>query len=184
MTIGIDIDDTMTNSSELIMEYAKKYFRSDDENYINSILRSSKIDNELESFYNEHLPEMISKYTLKENVRDVIMRLKDNGNKIIVITARGYTVKKDLEKITHDYFSKHDLTVDKMIFMDREKINSCIENNVDLMIDDSITILNNIKARGIQTLLFTSICNKDVETDLNRVETWLELEHYINNLLV
>lgn len=184
MTIGIDIDDTMTNSSELIMEYAKKYFRSDDDDFINDILRSSKIDNQLESFYNEYLPEMISKYTLKDNVRDVIGRLKSNGHKIIIITARGYTIKKDLEKITHDYFERHDLSVDKMIFMARDKLDSCIENKVDLMIDDSITVLNNIRASGIRTLLFTSICNKNIQTDLDRVESWLELEKYINDLML
>ena len=117
MVIGIDIDDTITNSSELIMEYAKRFFESDDINIVNDILRAPKIEGKLLEFYHKYLPEMIERYTVKENAVEVINRLKENGFKIIIITARGYTITQgNLDIITIDYFNKHGIMADEIIF--------------------------------------------------------------------
>ncbi len=181
MTIGLDIDDTMTNSSKLIIEYAKKYFETNDVTKIKEIL-SKKIEGKLLDFYNEYLPEMMASYTLKENVKEVIDGLRQNGHKIIIITARGHSVKKGLIDITKEYFKKHNIVVDKMIFEKTEKTAECINNNIDIMIDDSIKVLNELKEKNIKTLLFTSENNINCDTDINRVNNWLELESYINEL--
>jgi uncharacterized HAD superfamily protein len=181
MVIGLDIDDTITNSSELVMEYAKKYFNSTNEDYTNSILHAETIDGELLDFYYKYLLELMKNYTLKENVKDVIDRLKLKGHKIIVITARAYTVQAGLIEITIDYFEKHNIVVDKMIFKSIDKLNACLENKVDIMVDDSISVLNTLKNTNIKTLLFSSVNNKNQETDLIRINSWLELEKYIDN---
>jgi uncharacterized HAD superfamily protein len=182
MTIGIDIDDTITNSSELIIEYAKKYFASDDINLINDLLHGNNITSKMTAFYDKYLLKLLSSYSIKESVKDVIDRLRLKGHKIILISARGYKVKVGQIKVTKDYLKKHNIKTDKMIFKARDKVKACLENNVDLMIDDSVKVLENLKSSGINTLLFTSISNKDIKTNITRVESWLELELYINKV--
>jgi len=182
MTIGLDIDDTITESSKLQIEYVKKHFNVDDANIVKEIL-GGEIKGELLRFYEAHLGEMVANYELKANAKEVVDRLRKNGHKIVIITARGYTkTKNDIMKITEEYFKKHHINVDKIIFNKLYKEDASLENKIDLMIDDSINTLEKIRARGIKTLLFTSISNKDIITDINRVDNWLELENYINNL--
>ena len=183
MVIGIDIDDTITNSSELIMEYARSFFKLDDINLINNILNAPKIEGQLLEFYSKYLPEMIEKYTVKDNAVEVINRLKDKGYKIVIITARGYTVTHDnLDVITIEYFSKHGIHADEIIFKTVNKRDVCIEKNIRVLVDDSIKTLESLKDTEIEPILFDSIINKDTSTDIKRVYSWLELEEQISLL--
>lgn len=179
MTIGIDIDDTMTNSTELIMDYAKEYFNETSESKIIKLL-SSKLEGKLLEFYMEKLPILATKYTLKDNAIDVINRLRKNGYKVIVITARGHSTFDGLIDITKNYFKDNQIEVDDIIFKCGNKNKACLENNVDIMIDDSINTLNELT--GAKKLLFSSVVNKAIDTDINRVYNWLELESYIYSL--
>lgn len=182
MNIGLDIDDTMTNSSELMIKYAKKYFNTTDEEVINKLLHTKMSKEEVFDFYNQYLPELMGKYELKENVKEVIDNLRIKGHKIIIITARGRTIKKGLEEITKKYLKKHKIEVDDMIFGEVDKAAICLENNIDIMIDDSIAILEKVKASGIKPLLFSSISNQTSDTNIDRVNNWIELETYIDNI--
>lgn len=185
MVIGIDIDDTITNSSELIIEYAKKHFKSDDIDIINNILNVSKIDGELLQFYSKYLSEMIERYTVKDNAAKVIKRLREKGYKVVIITARGHTVTQDnLELMTTNYFNKHGIEVDEIIFRTKNKKEICIEKNIKIMVDDSINVLESLNDTNITPVLFNSIFNKDINTDIKRVDNWLELEKYISILEV
>ena len=47
------------------------------------------------------------------------------------------------------------------------------------MIDDSVKNCMDIAAGGIPTLLFTSSVNQDADTDLDRVDDWIQLEAYV-----
>lgn len=182
MTIGLDIDDTITESSKLQIEYAKKHFNVDDVDIVRKIL-NGEVKGELFNFYNINLGKMIVNYELKANVKEVIDRLRNNGHKVIVITARGYTEFNDnIAFITESYFNKHDIKFDKIVFNKLHKDEACVENGIDIMIDDSISTLEKIAAKGIKTLLFNSISNRKIKTNINRVDNWLELENCINNL--
>ena len=145
MTIGVDIDDTITNSHELIIKYAKEYFCTDDMVFINNIFHVAKIDNELFSFYDKYIVKMINEYTLKDNIKEVIERLSEKGHNVIIITARFYTPFDGVIEATKNYFKKHKFNVDKIVFRDKSKVKACKENKVDLMIDDSIEIVKKLK---------------------------------------
>lgn len=179
MRIGIDIDDTMTNTTELMIDYAKEYFNETSENKIITLL-NSKIEGKIYDFYMEYLPIMAVKYSLKENVIEVINRLREKGYKVIVITARGHSTFDGMIDITKEYFKRNNIVVDDCIFKCGDKNNACIENNIDIMIDDSISTLN--KLTNTKKLLFTSIVNQDIDIDINRVSNWLEVESYIYSL--
>lgn len=183
MVIGIDIDDTITNSSELIIEYAKKYFKTNERDTINNILNVPKIEGEVLTFYSKYLSEMVERYTVKDNAVEVIKRLREKGYKIVIITARGHTVIQDnLELITTNYFKKHGIEVDEIIFKTKNKKEICIEKNIKIMVDDSISVLESLKDTKTTPVLFNSVFNEDISTDIKRVDNWLELEKYISIL--
>ena len=182
MVIGIDIDDTMTDTSELIMVNAKKYFNRDDEEFIYEILHLKNLDDNLLNFYKKYLPNMLENYKLKDNVKEVIDRLREKGNKVIVITARGNSFDMGQVESTNEYFKKHNIIVDDIIMKEKDKKPVCKKMNVDIMIDDSISVLESLKDSSTKPLLFSSIGNQNQDVDFDRVDNWLDLERYITNL--
>ncbi len=51
------------------------------------------------------------------------------------------------------------------------------------MIDDAIKHCESVERVGIRAILFTSLVNKDKETNLKRVKNWKELEKEINEFI-
>ena len=128
-TIGIDIDDTITNTFEKAEEYLINHIEyiSYDELYEGKTERAINFAKErLETIQRECLP--------KEHAIEVIKRLKDKGYKIIIITARGSELKYDHEKITKDYFKKYNIPYDDMIFSSINKGLDCKNNNIDILL--------------------------------------------------
>ena len=180
MRIGIDIDDTITNTSEVMIEYAKKWFQTDDDSLIEKVVHGD-YDPKIDDFYLKNLYEMVDKYTVKENVKDVIDRLRKKGHKIIIITARGDYLNGLMEK-TDEYLKDNNILVDKIVYGAVEKLSPCISEKIDLMIDDSLRVQETLAKNNIDTLVFTSVSNKNIPTNLKRVNNWLEIEDYINNI--
>jgi len=182
MNIGLDIDDTMTNTSELIMEYAMEYFNSNDVELINSILNSKCIEGPLLDFYNKYVIKMIENYTLKDNVKEVIDRLRSKGHKIFIITARGYTPVHGVIEATEEYFKKHNIYFDGIIFKAINKKESCIKNNIDVMVDDSVGVSEELRDTNVKSILFNSVINENIQVNVDRVDNWIELEKHIDRL--
>ena len=183
MTIGIDIDDVITSTIELVAEYAKKHFGSNDSELIRKILHSKTIEGNLLTFYKKYLIEMMENYQLKENSKEVIDRLKDKGYKIILITARGYTPQEGIRETTTNYLSNNDIYYDEIVFGAMDKSIICKEKNIDILIDDSIDNLESIRDTKTTPILFNSEINQSIDTDFTRVFNWLELEKYIENFI-
>ena len=81
MNIGIDIDNTLTDSYELVDEYLIKYYKD----YLD---RNEKMI-AWELLYKEHSNEFGNKIPIKQGAKEVISKLHDEGFRIIFITARS-----------------------------------------------------------------------------------------------
>ena len=93
-------------------------------------------------------------YTIKENAKEVIDRLRAKGHKIIIITARGY-IRYVMELlILLELFKEHGINYDKIIFQARSKVNACKANNVDLMIDDSVEVVTELKKKELMRFIY------------------------------
>lgn len=185
MRIGIDIDDVITNSSETIEEYVMKDSNSKKlQEHMKEIMKGNPSDPDVISFCMKIYLEAFQKVTLKDNAKRVIQNLLDNGNEIYLITARGENLEffKGSEELTKNFLEDNNIKYNKIIFNAVNKAQLCVDNQIDLMIDDSIEHCEDIKNIGIKSIVFTSNVNKNTFTTVERVDNWLELEEKIMKL--
>lgn len=163
MVIGIDIDDTLTNTPKRIVEL------------VSVLATLDKKD--LEIALNTHANK-VDDIPLKKNALEVLNYFKDKGHKLVFITARGSNNHEFLIPITNAYFKKNNIPYDEIIYASEEKGISCKKLKVDIFIDDLESNLDNVKRMGIKTLRMTD--EKESKHDI--VTNWLEVKTYIDNM--
>ncbi|MCI8482361.1 MAG: hypothetical protein HFJ27_04765 [Clostridia bacterium] len=141
MKIGIDIDDVITNTSETIEEYVMKNNNSQKlQEHMKEIMKGNPSDPEVIEFCMETYLKVFQKVKLKDNAKEVIQRLLDKENEIYLITARGENLEffKGSEKVTKEFLEDNNIKYTKIFFNAIDKAPLCIDNQIDVMIDDSI----------------------------------------------
>lgn len=183
MRIGIDIDDVITNTSELVRIYVEKNDNNGDlKNYMEDIMKANMVTPKIEKFFEENAYNIFRDVNIKENAVEIIKKLLNSGNEVYIITSRGEICCKGSEKLTYDYFKKNNINYTKIFFDSFEKAKICKENKIDIMIDDSVKHCREIADKNIKSILFTSEVNKDILATVPRVSSWLELEEKINEI--
>ena len=186
MNIGIDIDDTITNTFDFLMPYIAEHFKFDikylRENNISYMNLDEKITEEqYHDFGVKYFDKVIPNTPIKENVCEYINKLKDIGHKIYIITARVNGEYTDAYKTSIEFLEKNNIYYDKLI-CDEHKAKVCQEENIDIMIDDSIDNCTAIKNIGKKVLLFNSKYNSKFNVDFDRVDNWKQAFEYIKGM--
>lgn len=186
MRIGFDIDDVIVDTSASMKEYIIRYDKNGElMANIEDIMRGDASTPFIENFFVEHFLEIAKNAKVKENATKIIKKLFDNGNEIYLITARGEQRKifKGAEALTLEYLKQNDICYTNIIFNAIDKAKLCIDNHIDLMIDDSIKHCEAVRNKNISSILFTSVVNKALPTTVTRVNNWLELEEKIEKIM-
>ena len=68
----------------------------------------------------------------------------------------------------------------RIIFNLFDKAKICKENNIDVMIDDSVRYCIEIEKENIKSILYTSIVNKSINVKIPRVNNWFELRKMVD----
>ena len=139
MRIGIDIDDVITDTSKAMEKYILKYDKNGEiSNHLEEIMRGEMPTQNIKNFFAKNALEIVKKAKLKNNVKEVLQKLFDEGNEIFIITSRGEIKIKGSEEATLEYFKSNNIKYTKILFNVFDKAKSCKENSINLMIDDSI----------------------------------------------
>lgn len=173
MKIGIDIDNTICSTDEVIdikiKEYIKEHGMSQEEFFGDS--------SNMDKFYKEKILEVIAEDPVKDDFLRVLNKLKVN-NEIIIVTARNETFVKtsqSMRKATMDWLAKNNIYYDKY-FDDayiEGKVKVCKDEAIDIIIDDDINNYFAFKEHGVNTLLFDDKCKYlDI---VDRVGSWEEV---------
>ena len=176
MKIGIDIDDVITDTSKIIKEYIIKNGKEEEfSDYMEEIIKGETPTKEIKKFMNENLNEMLRKSEIKENCIKVINEIKNKGHEIYLITARGNLMCPNIEEETIENLKE--IKYEKAFFNIHGKGKVCKENEIDIMIDDSIKNLKEVEKEGIKTILFeTEVNKKNIEfNNFEKVSNWMEL---------
>ena len=130
-------------------------------------------------FYKDVLEEC---YPLP-NASEIINKLKEEGHKIIFITARLTNIKNcNTEEITKTTFEKYNIPYDKIIMNVDSKLEFCKQNNVEIFIDDSFETCKKLQENGIKSYSMNSKMNQFVDNDnIERVFSWNEIYEKIKN---
>ena len=178
MKIGLDLDNTISNTSEILHDRLKKY----------AVKLSISSDIILEdeyrtlNFYKEYTEDIFDNVEVKENAKEVIDELKDNGHEIYIITARTTDFISEglsAKEMTFDWLKKHKIFVDDIItgVYGKSKAEVCKRLNIDLMVDDDPHNYQEITKEGIKCLLFDD--KKEYEKNEDIVTNWLEIKEFI-----
>lgn len=182
LNIGIDIDDTITNTFDYLMPYVADFFNMEldylkEYNISYTTLKDDMKEKELELARTVY-DNVVLDAPLKEDAYEYLNKLKNDGHKLYFITARTNEVYKDAKGITTEYLNKHNIPYDEVICT-RDKATACKENNIDLFIDDSINHCTKVNKEGIEVLLFNCKSNKHFD-GFRKVYNWKEVLEYIN----
>lgn len=195
MNIGIDIDDTISETYATLLEYAQKYtieelkrspiiksFNTEDHLYIENMHNWN--ENETARFWKEYYEEIIKKVNIKTFAANIIKELKESGDKIFLITARWNLKDNNIEQITKDWLKENNVEYDKLIINAKEKLKFVKENNIEIFIDDSCRNCKDIAYNSnAKVFIMDTRVNQNLEDEkITRVYSWPHLYKEIKKL--
>ena len=185
MIIGIDMDDTICSTNERIIIEADKYDKEvlhgtgiKDINAYEFNKMMGWPEGMKGQFFNDRLEYIMDTAEIKPNAREVINKLHDEGNKIIFITFRKGKYIKNPYELTKNWLDRNGIHYDKIYADTGSKVDECLNEKVDLFIDDKESHCEEVSSAGVKVLLFTNAYNHD-EKRFRRVDNWDEVYKYI-----
>lgn len=189
MKIGIDIDNTITNTLPIIKEYCNMYNDTVvkrgltmHEDGVASYNLFDWTKEENHDFCINYLEKAVLSAKVKENAAEVIRRLKNEGHEIYIISARVEPVFKTPYESTEQYLKDNDIVYDKLIVGSIDKLPYCQKYNLDIFLEDEPRYINDISPL-IPVIVFDEIFNKQcVGNNIYKVTNWNQVYDIINNL--
>ena len=192
MKIGIDIDNTITYTTEMIMNFAKDFGRQRGLNTVGDP-RFYYLDEALgwdrktaDEFFDQFLPEIYHNIRPKEGAAEVMQELKKD-HELILITSRNRRFY-NVEQVTADWLSRNDIVYDKLILNTTDnmhffnKLQVCVDHNVQVMIEDHHELIKEISP-VLPVIVFDYPYNRHLANDnIIRVNSWGEIKPWIDDL--
>lgn len=196
MRIGIDIDGVLTDIEQWQLDYGSKFYF---EKYGKEIQNNEgyettdifKVDSKLDDeFWTEYFKDYSTNVDVRKLASEVIKKLKQDGNEVYIITARGNFLShsasvmsiEENRNIVLDWLKRNEIEYDDIIFSPEDKLSICIENNIDLMIEDKVDNINKISTR-IPVICFHAGYNKNCKgNNIFRCYSWYDIYSKISSI--
>ena len=191
MKIGIDIDGVLTDIEQWELDYFSKYYL---EKY-NKCIKNPKEYGSYKIFegtveednllWNKAIWDYIEEPPRKF-ASEIIKKLKNENNEIYIITNRTSDLsyvpdmsKEQMEGIVKKWLERYEIIYDKLIFSNSDKLDICIENDINVMIEDNPFNINKISA-AIPVICFNSGYNEScIGINIYRAYSWYDIYHKI-----
>lgn len=191
MRIGIDLDGVVFDSEKEFRVYSELFDMID-------LKQNSKTDNrklkfqdrfqwtqkETEDFLKKYHKQIIEESNFMPGVKRILKLLKEEGNSLILITARG-GINKDMIKITEERLKENGMDIlDKYYWATENKEEVCKEENIDIMIDDFCKNCESIANSKIKTIYLKDAPSYDLEENkyIKVLYNWGEIYRYIKEM--
>lgn len=196
MRIGIDIDGVITNIGEYQIDIASKYFYEKDKSLIKNI-KAYNIEEMFETsvnvdkqFWMEFVFDYVQNIYPRKYASEVIKKLKEQGHEIYIITARigdvGIVDPEEIEKMknaTIEWLKKYDIEYDKIFFTSSNKVSTCQENNIELMIEDSPKNITELSENNIKVMCYHNSYNEQcIGQNILRGYSWYDIYAKLNEM--
>lgn len=195
MNIGIDIDDTISNTFETFLPYMKKFVEQDlnrnlnlnlssKTDYYNIIEKYNLSQEEARAFWVNNYVSILENVKPRKSAVEIINTLKENGNKIFLITARIDDSIVDVQRITGKWLECNNIKYDKLIINSYNKLEIAKKEKIDVFIDDSIRNCEMLSSGNIKTYMFSTENNKYYENEnILKVSSWDEFYENIKEVI-
>ena len=190
MRIGIDIDNVISNfDEELLKEFLNQDKKLRNTGIVNKevYIKRGMFDwsqEEIDEFYHNNIERIANNLNVIDKAPEYIKKLKENGHEIYIVSGRDNGEYKNANKMTTEWLEKNNIVYDNLILTNAynslEKAKICIENDIDIMIDDSARICLEIDKTTTKALLMDTPYNRKEDT-LTRVHNWKEIYEFIKN---
>ena len=170
MKIGIDIDDTITNTNFLLMKYAFKYNNEHDKRKLIKYNTNNFSEvfgwsyDETNDFFRTYYLDALKEIEPRYNTSEILNNLKKDGHKIVFITYRNdreCNGKGEAYRITSEWMKKYRIPYDEINVDVSDKAKFCLDNKIDIFIDDSIRYCEEVSNLGIRTMMAMTSFNLD-----------------------
>jgi len=190
MRIGIDIDDTLAETTHYIMpilvDFDKNSFNGNGIAFPNKkhMVAFDWSADEIIRFRDSLVDEDLLNIPPKKDAAKYVELLKKLGHEIIIITARSDDYFTDPYKLSNDWLLKNNIIFDKLLVGCAKKGEICKEERIDLMIDDSFGQASYIALNNkIPVLMPEDDYNKDKEAEgIRKVYSWEDIYNIIIEL--
>ena len=178
MRIGVDMDDTICRTTEIVHDRLEQYSDSLGINPLD-IMNDEELKKNFFAIYAE---DIYSNAEIKRNVASVLKRLRSKGNEIYIITSRGDEFSSSnttAEEVTSKWLKEHNIEVDKIItgVYGEERAEVIKNNNIDIMIDNDPYNYKMIISIGKKCILFDDRERYVLKDDY--VTNWFDVEKII-----
>lgn len=194
MNIGIDIDNTITEVQDELnkaaYEYAVKLGKNinNAENPLEDIKNNGDVYKkkfeftyeELKYFLKNIQEEITNKAKPRINAVETINKLRREGHKIFIITARDSGFHDDPYLLSKNWLDKNNIEYDKLIVNAREKGMVCKNENIDLFIDDQLNNCLDVLKEGIKVIRISKEISKNAE--IVDLDNWNKIYEFIGEL--
>lgn len=173
MNIGIDIDGVLTDLERTTIDFGTKMCIEENWPITIDLSKYWEVEafgwtsEQADKFWNKYLVEYVTQSPARRFAKEIISKLREEGNNIYIITARDengmppeYYGK--MQELTRKWLKEQEIEYNELIFAsDNEKAQKCIENKIDVMIEDSPGNIEDI-AKKVKVIKFDCQYNKNV----------------------
>lgn len=189
MIIGSDIDGVLTDLEKYQLVEGEKFYKRPPVNKNGyktwQIFGGTLRDDE--DFWAKNIFDYAENYPIKKDAAYVIEKLKNDGHKIIFVTARTYAYADDnlgvkMRKTLCNWLDKNGVLYDKIVFSTEDKEETCMQLKLDLMIEDSPMNVEYLKKR-MPVICMEAGYNLDVKGDnVYRCKDWSKVYETVNKI--
>lgn len=190
MKIGLDIDGVILDFERTLKTYGELYnyielkdggVKHPEEHYLRE--RYDWNDEVRMDFASKYFVKLTKMSSLLPGAKTVIDLLKKDGHELIIISARGGTIK-EMRAAAEEIFEREGLSFDKTYWQREDKLDTAREAGIDIMIDDTAKVCENLSANKIKCLYFRDKNMKKLEENeyLTEVANWGEIYRIITEL--
>lgn len=186
MKIGIDIDDTLNNEYQFMIDFGSMWcaklgkYKLEKIDTIHATEMFGWPQKVSYDFWHKNMDEF-AKFPAVPFASEITKQLKKDGHQIYIITARKMNdeffpkhIASEMKTFTANWLMKNEIAFDKIIFDAKDKGKICKENGIDLMIDDDPFNIDRLIGKT-NVFLFDKPYNRKPEYSLlTRVYSWYD----------
>lgn len=194
LRIGLDLDGVVIDSETTFRTYEEIF---DIEKGQNTLINRSEPKyqkrynwtEDQEKEFNKYFLEVSKNSPLMAGFKKVYNLLKKENIEFIVITARGLNstgqFMKSMEDDAKRILDENKIVFNKYYWRQSHKLEVCLKEKIDIMIDDDYKVIEQLSKHGIKTLYFRDTNLKKLEENENikEVNNWGDIYRIILKVL-